>query len=240
MTPLVLVHGFLGGSEQWRLQREALGSQIDIITPDLPGFGKNTNVDAPSQIDTYANFVLDELTKQGVEKFHLLGHSMGGMIVQEMTALAPERIGKLILYGTAAESDVAGRFETYEESKRRARADGPRETARRIAASWFVNYESAEQYEACAQIAEKASLQAIIAGIDAFSSWSRVENLPNVANETLIIWGEHDRSYAWRQIERLWTSIPNSSLAVVPGCAHAVHLEMPVVFNEVIARFLSD
>jgi 2-hydroxy-6-oxonona-2,4-dienedioate hydrolase len=173
-----------------------------------------------------------------VDRFDLLGHSMGGMIVQEMVAMAPERVARLVLYGTGAFSHVEGRFETYEESKRRAQADGARATARRIAATWFRQGEQAPGYEACAAIAEQTSLQAIHAGIDAFGNWSREANLPNIAAPTLIIWGEHDKSYAWSQIEQLWRTIPGASLAVVPGCAHAVHLEKPELFNLLLADFL--
>lgn len=238
MTPLVLVHGFLGGSAQWNLQREGLEPQFKLITPDLPGFGDNNQLNAPDRIQDYAQFVLDELLQQGVRTFDLLGHSMGGMIVQEIMALAPQRVRKLILYGTGASGNMVGRFESFEESKRRAAVDGARSTARRIAATWFVDFERAAEYESCAAIAEKASLQAIVAGIDAFSSWARIDNLANISSPTLVIWGEHDRSYAWEQVQQLWRSIPGASLAVVPGCAHAVHLEKPDIFNALMIEFL--
>lgn len=236
---LVMVHGFLGGGAQWQKQRDALSHRYEVIAPDLPGFGNNAAATAPSSIAAYAQHVLDSLSAQGIGQFDLLGHSMGGMIVQEMVALAPARVRKLVLYGTGAFSNVAGRFETYEESKRQAAADGARATARRIAATWFRDGERAPGYEACAAIAEQASLQAIHAGIDAFGNWSREANLPNIASPVLIIWGEHDRSYAWSQVEQLWRTIPGASLAVVPGCAHAVHLEKPELFNLLLQDFLA-
>ena len=238
MTPLVLVHGFLGGSDQWAAQQQALGSKTRLVALDLPGFGANAAMTAPDTIGDYARFVLDELDAQGVGTFDLLGHSMGGMIVQEIVAIAPERVRKLVLYGTGAFSNVEGRFETYEESKRRATADGAKATARRIAATWFAEGDNAPGYPACAAIAERASLQAIHAGIDAFGNWSREVNLTNIKCPTLIIWGEHDRSYAWPQIEQLWRTIPAASLAVVPGCAHAVHLEKPDLFNLLLGEFI--
>ncbi len=238
MTPLVLVHGFMGGSAQWSGQQRLHGGGSKVIAVDLPGFGANHAALSPHTIADHAHFVLDKLAEQGVNSFDLLGHSMGGMIVQEMTALAPDRVRKLVLYGTGACSNPAGRFETYEESKRRADHDGASATARRIAATWFVNGTQAPAYEACAKIAEMASLQAIHAGIDAFGNWSRVENLAAINSPTLIIWGQHDRSYQWSQIEQLWRTIPAASLAVVPGCAHAVHLEKPSLFNALLEDFL--
>jgi 2-hydroxy-6-oxonona-2,4-dienedioate hydrolase len=226
------------GGTQWQALRDSLCHRYQVVTPDLPGFGDNAAATAPSFIADYAEYVLDSVSAQGIEQFDLLGHSMGGMIVQELVALAPARVRRLVLYGTGAFSNVAGRFETYDESKCNAEADGPRATARRVAATWFRHCEQAPGYEACAAVAEQASLQAIHAGIDAFGNWSRENNLPNITSPTLIIWGKHDKSYGWSQIKQLWYTIPSASLAVVPGCAHAFHLEKPELFNLLLRAFL--
>jgi pimeloyl-ACP methyl ester carboxylesterase len=52
-----------------------------------------------------------------------------------------------------------------------------------------------------------------------------------------VLWGDGDRTYPWSQTEQLWTEIPNANLAVIPGCAHAVHLEKPGLFNAVLLEF---
>ena len=238
MTPLVLVHGFMGGSAQWAGQQAALDDRFDVIAVDLPGFGLNNETDAPDTIRAFADFVLDAVAGRGIDRFHLMGHSMGGMIVQEMVAAAPQRIDRLVLYGTGATGVLPGRFETIAESKRRALEDGPNATARRIAATWFLERETAPGYEACAAIAERASLQAICAGLDAMEAWSGVEKLPGISSPTLVLWGDGDRTYAWAQAEQLWQTIPSARLAVVPDCAHAVHLEKPDIFNALVGDFL--
>lgn len=231
MTPLVMVHGFMGGSAQWDPQRAALSERAPLITVDLPGFGSNADLSPINSIGGFADWVLHHIQQRGVERFHLLGHSMGGMIVQEMVHRAPEKIEKLILYGTGACGALPGRFETIEESKRRASADGPRQTARRISATWFLDYEAAPAFEVCAAIAERSSAEAISAGLDAMASWDRRDHLSMISAETLIIWGDRDRTYSWAQTEQLWRDIPDTNLAVIPNCAHAVHLEDPETFN---------
>lgn len=238
MTSLVMVHGFMGGSRQWEAQRAAFGSRFDMPQLDLPGYGENAHLEAPDTIHGFAAWVLDELTARGVERFHLLGHSMGGMIVQEMVAQAPDRIDKLVLYGTGAIGVLPGRFETIETSKQRTRQDGPQATARRISATWFLRRETAAAYESCAAIAERSSLQAMLAGLDAMQGWSGTDNLSNIQSRTLVIWGDHDRTYLWGQIEKLWHTIAGANLAVIPGCAHAAHLEKPQLFNAVLDDFL--
>ena len=239
MTPLVFVHGFMGGSRQWQGQSDAFGERFQVIAPDLPGYGENADAEAQDSIAGFARWVLDTLTARGVERFHLVGHSMGGMIVQDMIAQAPDRVDRLVLYGTGATGLLPGRFEPIGTSKRRARADGPRATARRIAATWFLNCENADAYEPCAAIAERAGLQAILAGLDAMQAWSGVSQLPDIRARTWVVWGDHDRTYPWSQTEQLWRSISGASLAVLPDCAHAAHLEKPYLFNRVLSDFLT-
>ena len=239
MKPLVLVHGFMGGSAQWRLQAP-LSDERELICLDLPGFGQNAQMDPIDSIGEFAAWVLETLSERSVEEFDLLGHSMGGMIVQDIVRQAPDRTGRLILYGTGAKGVLPGRFETIETSMARARTEGALATTRRISATWFLDRESAESYSECADIAAQSTLPAILAGLEAMRDWSGEEHLASIRADTLVIWGDQDRTYAWPMIEQLWVSIKNSNLAVVPGSAHAVHAERAQVFNLLINEFLGD
>ena len=239
MTPIVMVHGFLGGSRQWGRQLDALG-ESELITLDLPGFGENASMDALESIQDYAQWVLGELDKNGVGNFHLLGHSMGGMVAQEIVSMAPDRIDQLVLYGTGPTGLLPGRFESIETSIQRANADGAQATARRIAATWFLKETKAEAYSECAEIAEQTNLHAILAGLKSMQDWSGLERLNDIRTKTLVIWGDQDRTYPWSQTERLWTSISGANLAVVPNSAHATHLEKPTIFNHLVRDFFSS
>ena len=236
MTPVVFVHGFLGGSQQWMGQADTLVG-FEVISLDLPGFGKNAHLETPDSIAGFAEWALTRLRAQGIERFVLVGHSMGGMIVQEMVARAPERISRLVLYGTGTLGVLPGRFETICTSKRRVSTDGAKASARRIAATWFLEREKAPAYEGCAVIAEQCTLQAMLTGLNAMEGWSGAERLAAIKSPTLVIWGDRDRTYPWSQTEQLWQSIPNANLAVIPGCAHATHLEKPGLFNTVLQDF---
>ena len=240
MRSLVFVHGYLGGSEQWQGQAEAFASGFNVITPDLPGYGRNNAMQAPEEIGAFADYVLEQVRDQGVDRFDLVGHSMGGMIVQEMVARAPERIDRLVLYGTGPVGLLPGRFETIDESKRRVVAEGVEACGRRISATWFVDYEQAPNYPVCADLAVIASEQAALAGLTAMEKWSGEAALANVASPTLVLWGDCDRTYTWSQQQRLWQGIEGARLAVIPGCAHAVHLEKPSLFNAMLADFLES
>jgi pimeloyl-ACP methyl ester carboxylesterase len=238
MQTLVLVHGFLGGSAQWSPQRPVFEQRFDVVTVDLPGFGANHEMRAPDRIADFAAYVFARLDAAGIGDFHLLGHSMGGMIVQEMARQQLARIDRLVLYGTGPVGAMPDRFETLAESKRRASREGPEATASRIAATWFLDGHEAGGYADCASIARRASLQAILAGLSAMETWSGVDFLPRISVPTLVLWGDGDRAYPWSQPEQLWRTIPGARLAVIPGCAHAVHLEKADLFNAVLLDFL--
>ncbi|MEM6276418.1 MAG: alpha/beta fold hydrolase [Pseudomonadota bacterium] len=239
MIPLVLVHGFLGASAQWDDLAAELGQERSVIAVDLPGFGANAHLPPVDRIEGFADWVIGYLRDRGVARYDLLGHSMGGMIVQEV-ARRDERVEKLVLYGTGPVGNIPGRFETMAESRRRAKADGAAATAARISATWLLKREACPSYPTAAEHAARAGLPAILAGLEAMEQWSGTDALNLIKQDTLVIWGEQDRSYDWKQTEALWRGLPSSSLCVLPACAHLAHLEAPELFNAAIRRFLAD
>ena len=137
--PFVLVHGYLGGQEMWRFQ-EDLKDHFELIMPSLPGYGESAFMTAPSTIRENAVKVFELLDHLGIETFYLLGHSMGGMIVQEMAALSPERVERLICFGTGSIGVLPSRFETIEESREKIKKVGIKQARESIAKTWFVDY----------------------------------------------------------------------------------------------------
>lgn len=238
MKPLVFVHGYLGGGAQWACQSDRFSQNFRVITPDLPGFGGNRDMKAPETIRGFAAYVLEYLDRHEIDSFHLVGHSMGGMIAQEMVSLAPHRVEKLVLYGTGPVGLMPGRFESIEESRRAIVSNGVDVTGRRIAATWFQQGEDGAGYSICADLALQASEQAALAALTAMENWSGVSALSSITSSTLVLWGDGDRAYQWKQPEQLWHGIEDASLAVIPGCAHAVHLEKPRLFDAVLMDFL--
>ena len=98
--PLVLVHGFLGSSRMWESQIDFFKDYFRVITQDLPGYGKSNQVKSHNSIQSIANLLLNCLEEKKIDKFYLLGHSMGGMVVQEMAKKDGDKISKLVCYST--------------------------------------------------------------------------------------------------------------------------------------------
>ena len=174
-----------------------------------------------------------------IEKFNLLGHSMGGMIVQEMAAMNLQRINKLICFGTGSIGVLPNRFETIEQSRSNIKKYGLKKVRTEIAKTWFIDYLIGEGYRLCLQEGKKTSTQAALASLDAWECWDGKDQLKNIICPTLIIWSNKDLSYDWNQQEILKKGIINSRIEIIENCAHNAHMEKPKVFNKIVKNFLS-
>ena len=238
--PLVLVHGYLGSSEMWSLQKEFLSKHFRVITPALPGFGESYKAQSLNSINAIAKFVFKCLDEKKITEFHLMGHSMGGMIVQEMVKTSGDRIKKLICFATGSIGDIPGRFETIDTTRERLKKDGLKETVNRVPKKWFVEGNKAKYYYLCEHAVKNISLQSADNALIAMKNWRGYENLKNIKQDTLIIWGDRDVSYNFDQVGTLKKNIPNSKLEIFKGCCHNVHLEEPQKFNEIVKNFLGQ
>ena len=236
--PLVLVHGFLGSSKMWKPQIDFFKDHFRIITPDLPGFGKSNKAKSHNSIQSIANLLINCLEEKKIHKFHLLGHSMGGMIVQEMAKKIGDKISKLVCYSTGPRGEMPGRFETVDESRENLQKNGLETMARNIAKTWFIKGENAKYFDVCIETGKQTSMEAVDNSLVAFKNWNGVDTLKNIKNETLIIWGDQDKSYNFEQVQTLEKNIENSKLIIFKNCAHNVHLEQPDQFNKTIKDFL--
>lgn len=238
--PLVLVHGFLGSSLMWKPQIDFFKNYFRVITPDLPGYGKSNKTKSHNTIQSIANLLLDCLGKKKIDKFHLLGHSLGGMVVQEMAKKGGDKISKLICYSTGPRGEMPGRFETIDQSRENLRKKGLESTTRSIAKTWFILGEKAEHFELCIQSGKETSIEAAENALIAIKEYNGVNNLKLIKNKTLIIWGDKDKSYNLTQAKTLEKNISNSSLVIFEGCAHNVHLEKIEEFNRTVFNFINS
>ena len=237
--PFVLVHGYLGSSEMWTFQKEFFSKDYRVITPALPGFGESHNVKSLDSINKMAKELINVLDRKKIDKFNLIGHSMGGMIVQEITKLIGYRVNKLICFATGSIGDIPGRFETMEETREKLKKEGTELSFSRVPLKWFVKGDKDKNYFLCENAVKNVSLEAADNALLAMKNWRGKENLKNIKNDTLIIWGDKDTSYNFDQVDTLNKNIKNSRLEIFKDCAHNVHLEQPDQFNNLVKEFIS-
>ena len=237
--PFVLVHGYLGSSEMWTFQKEFFSKDYRVIAPALPGFGESHNVKSLDSINKMAKEIINLLDRKKIDKFNLIGHSMGGMIVQEIAKLIGDRVNKLICFATGSIGDIPGRFETMDETRQKLKKEGTQLSFSRVPLKWFVKGDKDKNYFLCENAVKNVSLETADNALLAMKNWRGKENLKNIKNDTLIIWGDKDTSYNFDQVDTLNKNIKNSYLEIFKDCAHNVHLEQPDQFNNLVKEFIS-
>jgi pimeloyl-ACP methyl ester carboxylesterase len=133
---------------------------------------------------------------------------------------------------------MPGRFETVDQSRENLKKKGLEITATNIAKTWFIKGEDAKYFDICIEAGKQTSIEAVDNALIAFKNWNGVNTLKNIKNETLIVWGDQDKSYNLEQEQTLANNIERSKLVIFKDCAHNVHLEKPNQFNNTIKDFL--
>ena len=236
--PIVLIHGYLGGPAMWQFQIEDLKKNYEVITPSLAGYAESASFKSPNSIYEHARLVIDLLNHLRVDNYFLLGHSMGGMIIQEIAAMDSSSVEKLICFGTGPIGTLPSRFETIEETRQKILSLGIKNVSEEIAKTWFVDYENSKGYYICLEESKKATQQAALASLAAWEKWNGLKQLLKINCPTLIIWSDKDKSYDWTQQKALKEGIKDSEIIVIKNCAHNAHMEKPLEFNEILLNFL--
>ena len=135
---------------------------------------------------------------------------------------------------------MPGRFETVDESRENLKKNGLKTMARSVTKTWFVKGEDAKYFDFCIEAGTQTSIEAADNSLAALKKWNGVDKLKNIKNETLIIWGNKDKSYNLSQVKILEKNIPNSSLVTFDRCAHNVHLEKIEKFNRTVLNFINN
>jgi pimeloyl-ACP methyl ester carboxylesterase len=236
---LVLVHGFLGGTGYWKPLFPGLKDHFGLIAVDLPGFAGSAAIPAPDSIAGLSQALLELMDSLDVERFSLLGFSMGGMVAMQTALDHRDRLENLILYGTAASGTLPNRFESWDTSIARMQEQGVEATADRTVSTWFVDGERHPYYSACREACRGASQESCIKLMRAIQRWSAIERLNEIKIPTLLIVGDKDRSTKPSESIAIWERIPGSQLCILPNGAHGVHMEKPNLFSRIIVDFLS-
>lgn len=117
-TPLVLLHGFGGTMRTWNKVFPLLENELPLILVDLPGHGKSIESDGRGGAGKMAKAILAQLNAEGVNSFHLGGHSMGGAVSALISMRGPEQVKSLTLVapGGMAPGINAGLLGAYSQA----------------------------------------------------------------------------------------------------------------------------
>jgi pimeloyl-ACP methyl ester carboxylesterase len=227
---VLFIHGAGGGQYTWSYQKGYFEKEFNPIIIELPGHGESEG-DGEQKIERYAEYVSHFIKALGLPKVFLVGHSMGGAIVQTFALTHPGVIRGTILVGTGARLKVLpvildGIKNDYEETVRKINqfAFSPK--------SLSMLMEKGVSY--MLQCRPEVLFGDFLA-CDRFDIMKEVEkiNLP-----TLILCGDDDQLTPVKYSQFLQNRIKGSTLEVLPNAGHMVMMESPQVFNEKIGEFI--
>ncbi|MDE2149922.1 MAG: alpha/beta hydrolase [Gammaproteobacteria bacterium] len=237
-VPLVLLHGIGATHEDFESQIPVFSREFRVIAPDLRGYGDSPPGD-DYRIESFAGDVWALLQRLGVDRFNLLGHSMGGAVAMRMAADQPRRIIRLVLADTLPSfvADTLGKSLMYVYRRMMMRIFGPRRLSLAVAANLFPRPEQAALRARVAARNVRHSRRVYLQTLDALYGWSIEDQLHRLTMPTLLLAAEHDyfpeadaRAFAAR--------LPNARLLLIAGAHHALPLEVPAAFNRAVLEFL--
>jgi pyruvate dehydrogenase E2 component (dihydrolipoyllysine-residue acetyltransferase) len=234
---LVLLHGFGGDAENWRFNLDSLAEGRTVLAIDLPGHGSSTKqVGDVSGLVTAVTCVLDA---RGVEKSHLAGHSMGGLVAAELALSAPDRVQSLALVAPVGfggeintgyiDGFIAARTrrelkpvlqllfadpnlvtrQLVDEVLRYKRLDGVEDALRTLQTNLFAD----------------GRQQRVLAG-----------DLERLDVPILVIWGEQDQVLPAAHAE---AAPGGARVEVLSGAGHSPHMEAAGEVNRLVADHLT-
>jgi len=239
--PLVLVHGAMSDSRDWRPQLEALSDEFTVVAWDAPGCGGSFDPPEDYGLDGYADCLAAFIEALELERPHVLGLSFGSGLVLELFRRHPELPRSLVLASAYAGWLGSLGREVAEERRQWGlqAAERPREEfVRDFGDTLFVESVPAEIVNETLEICRDFHPAGLRAMANAFADADLRDVLPAIDVPALLVYGDADQRSPVSIGEELHAQIPGSTLVVIPGPGHLVNLEAPERFNEEVRSFL--
>lgn len=237
---LVLCNSLGTGLEMWDEMIPALAASLRVLRYDIRGHGGSADGDgdvAPAGIERFGRDLLGLMDALSIERAHVCGLSMGGLIAQWLAIHAPSRVRRLVLANTAAR---IGDGEHWRERGRRVRAEGLQWLLDSTPARWFrADYPRREPARA-AQLLERLARQSpagYAAACDAIGATDLSDRLGDLRAPTLCIAGRHDPVTTPADADALAAGIAGSRRLDLPT-SHLSAVEAPQAFAAAVLDFL--
>ena len=237
-APVVFFHG-AGGLLADNPFLDRLARRYHVYAPELPGYGDSTGEDLLEDMLDFTLHGWDVVAALGLDRPHLIGHSMGGMIAAEMACVAPRDLGKLVLASAAGlwidEHPIPDLFALLPFQFAELLFHDPAAGAALLTGGVdFGDMEALKNF----YIGNARRLG--MAGKLLFPVPNRrvSKRLYRLSAETLVLWGASDRLIEPVYAERWAKLIPRARVETIAAAGHMLPYEQPETFAAAIERFL--
>jgi len=239
--PLVFLHGIGGAARAWRGQIDALSDRYHAIAWDMPGYGGSSPLAAVS-IAALADALQDFLRAVGATKPILVGHSIGGMIVQQWLVKNPNAAAAVVLAQTSpAFGKPDGDWQKAFIDARLGPLDRG-ETLVSLAPSLVQELvgddpdtNGMDLARDCMASVPEATYRATMLALMGFDLRAA---LKSIAVPTLVLSGSKDNNAPAPMMAKMASYIPSATYVELEGVGHLANLERPGAFNAALNDFL--
>ncbi len=245
---VMLLHGVPTSSDLWIPVMEQLGERR-VLAPDLPGYGRSEAPDNP-HLGEYHRFITELANGQGLGRFVLVGHDLGGLYALTYALRNPQALRGLVLLNTTIYPDprvvaglmpllapgfgeayawLAGRIRYSRMLTRGLRAMYPSSTQ-----PWLLDALTRPYVRTSAWLSLLRSLR----GLSPWHVLRLRRKMSHLDLPVLILWGEHDPYFAASVPARLHADLPMSTLQRVPNAGHFLMLSRPREVAQALDSFL--
>ena len=235
-SAVLLIMGLAYPMTSWFRQVPVLAERHQVITIDNRGAGQTGDVvGAPYTVETMAGDCLAVLDAAGVERAHVVGISMGGLMAQEIALSHPERVQSLCLMATHP-GLVDGVWPAEMQAFMAARLGMSPEESREFSIPF--NYAEGTSRELIEQDwAMRAAGTASPAGYLAqggTTAWAGLARLPQITAPTLVMAGDKDALVVPANSEKIAAAIPGARLVIVPDANHILTTDQADAVNDLL------
>lgn len=242
--PLLLIMGFSGSKGAWFFQRRAFKKHFQVVTFDNRGVGESGKPTGPYSMQTFVDDTVGLMDHLGINKAHILGVSMGGIIAQHIALSHPERVRKLVLGCTLA-SRKGGSVFTAEHMKylgisEDTSDDELRQIDQKKIMGMMVSLAVNDTLlgTLLRVYSRRLATEGTRGQFEAILGSDTLERLPTIRVPTLVIVGTQDRLVNPTSSEVLAGAIPGARLIKIEGGSHAFMISKYGRFNKEVLDFL--
>ena len=234
---ILCIHGLGATSNFYTPLCLALSNRYRVVRPDLPGSGRSPARDGLS-VPLFAEAMARVARSLGLERAHVMGHSLGSIVAQHLALSEPKLVRSLALLGPLLAPPEAARQGLKDRAKK-ARGEGMAEIAGQILQAATSADTRNSQPVAAALVREllmRQDPEGYARSCEALAAAEAAE-IQHIACPTLLVTGDEDAVGTPSGARAMAERIPGARLVILPRCGHWTMLERPVESTAALKEF---
>lgn len=239
---LIFIHGVGLDLTMWEKQVEDLSKHFRVIAYDMVGHGGSGHPPGPYSLSQFVEQLAELMNHLQIEKSHIIGFSMGGMVAQAFGLKYPDKVKTLTIMNAVANRTKEQRkavLKRVEEVK----ITGPLATIEPAIKRWFNLEFLNSKEETVSKIRKRLQTNDAASYLAAYTLFATADEdlwpqIQQINIPTQIITGEHDVGSNPEMARQMHEKIVDSELMIVPNMRHMLPIEGAKIVNEAIRSFI--